>query len=431
MKKIFTLSLALASATALFAANPVVPAGAVAKSVYAKSEASAKAAAAQAAAEDDYEVYYPAPAGVFYLGLGMDNDNNAVPEAGVAPKNVNITFHTDVDLDYNDYEWTYTNPEGREVSAENQDIVMNVAETAVVEAPFLFAQGYSGRGTYTMARAGIVFGQGYYYKFYASNLNVAEIYSEFYNVAALAVNYEEAGKNLADEYPLKISDVNIKGWGELYRYGGALCSFDAIRMALIFTGAEIEANQVEADIYQISVENGTYTLGRKLATYVNTAIMKYDTYQGSYWYSIEFGPQEGTTAPMIDSDVMVVFRLADGVTTIVSPTMAGTQSNHESDPTTSFVIADYTRAGNEIKSGCLPYQGMLEGRYTTYCKHWTSSAKINYDVVPAGVDEIIAQPENTDKAVYNMMGVKVSDNGLDANLPAGLYITGGKKVYVR
>lgn len=427
MNRIFTLIAAFAAVSAAGAATPFIPTGAVSKSTYARPAATV--ASAQPQATDDYEVYYPAPAGVFYLGLGMDNDSHDVPEAAIAPKNVDITFHTDVDLSQNDYTWTYINPAGKEVDVDNEDIVMNVAEVKVVEAPTLFAQGYGGRGTYTMARAGIVFGQGYYDTFYASNLNVAAINNEFFNLAALSVNYAEAGKNFADEYPLSISDVTIKGWGELYRYGNAPYAFDAIRMALIF-GEDIAENQVEADVYKVTEANGTYTLGEKLATYVNTAIQHYDTYEGFKWYTIEFGPKEGEKAPVIESDVMVVFHLTDGVTTIVAPTMAGTPENHESEPVTSFVIADYTRAGNSYQSGCLPYTGTLENRQTEYCKHWTSSAKLNYDVQPSAIDEIEAEPEMTDSAVYNMMGVKVSDNGTD-NLPAGIYITGGKKVLVK
>lgn len=415
----------LVAASAAYAASPVIPAGAVAKSTYSHP------AKVVPAASDDYEVYYPAPAGVFYLGLGMDNDSHDVPEAGIAPVNVDIKFHTDIDLSSNDYVWTYTNSAGKEVDIENEDIVMNVSKISVVDAPYLFAQGYGGRGSYTMARAGIVFGQGYYDNFYASNLNVADIYTEFFNVAGLAVNYEEAGANFAEEYPIAISNVGIKGWGELYRYGGAPFAFDAIRMALIFTGAEIQENQVEADIYTVSNDNGVYTLGNKLATYVNKAIMKYDTYQGSYWYSIEFGPKEGEQAPVLSSDIMVVFRLSEGVTTIVSPTMAGSQNNYESEPVTGFVIADYTRAGNNFVSGCLPYTGMLEGRVNTYSKHWTSSAKINYDVKLSGIDNATVVPAIANRAVYNIMGVKVSDNGSTEGLPAGIYISNGKKILVK
>lgn len=418
MNRIFTLSAAAAIALSAGADTPAIKASACAVKNYGN-------AVTQAA--DDYEVFYPAPAGVFYLGLPMDNSHYDVPEYGVAPCNVNITFSTDIDLDYNDYEWYYTNAAGKEVKTDNEDIVMNVADLSVVDAPFLFAQGYGGQGTYTMARGGILFGQGYYDKFYATNLNVAHIYNEFFNDGALAVNYELAGSNFADEYPLKISDVAIKGWGELFRYGNAPYRFDALRMALIFTGVTIEENQVEADIYEFKADG---TLGNKLATYVNSAIQHYNTYQGRYWYSIEFAPAQGTAAPVINSDVMVVFRPVDGVTSIISPTMAGTPALPEAEPTTSYVIADYTRGGNAVQQGCLPYVGELESRETNYCKHWTASGKIVY-VEDSGVDAIASDSAVTaDKAVFNIHGVKVSDNGTDG-LPAGLYITSGKKIRVK
>lgn len=419
MKKVITLSAAVGFAFSALASAPSIPAAPTAVKTYGNAVASRAAG---------YEVFYPAPAGVFYLGLPMNNNHSHVPEYGVAPCNTDITFSTDIDLDYNDYEWTYVNAAGKTVEADNTDITMNVASLSIVSAPFLWAQGYGGSGTYTMARGGILFGQGYYEEFYATNLNVAQINSEFFNAAALAVNYSEAGKNFADEYPLKVSDVTIKGWGELFRYGGVTYKFDALRMALIYTGAQAEADQVEADIYEFDADG---KLGAKLATYVNKAIQKYDTYQGSYWYTIEFGPADGETAPVIDTDVMVVFRPNAGVNTIISPTMAGTPDLSESEPTTSYVIADYTRGGNAVEGGCLSYVGDYESRYHEYCKHWTASGKIVYVEKTSGVDGISAQPaEPANKAVYNILGVKVSDDGIE-NLPAGLYITNGKKILVK
>lgn len=425
MNKVVTLSVAVSLAFSAGASAPLIPVGSTAVKTYASEK---NATEVVSRASSDYEVFYPAPAGVFYLGLPMDNSHYDVPEYGVAPCNIDIKFSTDIDLDYNDYEWTYVNAAGKTVEADNTDIVMNVASLSVVDAPFLWVQGYGGSGTYTMARGGILFGQGFYENFYATNLNVANLNSEFFNVAALAVNYEDAGKNFAAEYPLKISDVAIKGWGELFRYGGATYKFDALRMALIYTGAEAEANQIEADIYEFGADG---KLGKKLATYVNTAIQKYDTYQGSYWYSIEFAPAKGEEAPVIDTDVMVVFRPNAGVSTIISPTMAGTPALPESEPVTSYVIADYTRGGTAVEDGCLSYVGEYESRYTEYCKHWTASGKIVYVEKSSGIDGISAQPaEPADKAVYNILGVKVSDNGIE-NLPAGLYITNGKKILVK
>jgi len=422
MKKKFTFSIAaLAAIVSMPAFAQHIPAAPTALKTYERPH--------RAAAE--FEAFYPAPAGVFYLGLPMNNEHYDVPERGVAPCNTDITFSTDVDLSSNDYDWSYIDPSGKVAEASNEDIVMNVAEVSVVDAPYLYVQGYAGRGSYQMARGGIQFGQGYYDDFYATNLNIANLNSEFYNAAALAVNYSEAGKYFADEYPVNISDVAIKGWGELFRYGGAPYQFDALRMALIFTGTEIEANQVEADIYKIDDMNNV-VLGEKLATYVNTQIMKYSTYQGSYWYTIEFGPKENETAPVIKDNVMVVFRLADGVTTIVSPTMAGTPNLSEQEPTTSYVIADYTRGGNSVQSGCLSYVGELKGREMEYCKHWTASGKINYDVPTNGIDDIAIVPEgNTDKSVYTLTGIKVSADGDLSGLPKGIYISDGKKILVK
>lgn len=384
---------------------------------------------ARASSSDiDFTVYYPAPAGVFYLGMPLDNDHYDVPEYAVAPNGVDITFHTDINTARNDYEWDFLNQ-----SAENKDLVINFAEVkAVGETPTLFMNGYDGRGTYNMARGGMIFGQGYYENFYASNLNIACINSAFFNVAGLALNYAEAGKNFADEYPLSISDVKIKGWGELYRYGGKPYTMDAVRMALIFTGAEIDVNQVEADIYPYTPD-APIDPSAKIATYVNKAIQKFDTYQGSYWYTVECGPAEGESAPVIKGDVIVVYRLAEGVETIVSPDMAGIPGLPECEPTTSFVIADYTRSGNTVANGCLPYVGEYESRDgMQYSKHWNASAKINYNVPTQGITDAVATPEaESDPAVYNLQGIKVADSLQDAALPAGLYISGGKKHIVR
>lgn len=428
MKKNFTIALAALLGAALTSQAQQIPTGTIALKSYdkvAKNDVKREASS-------EFEAFYPAPAGVFYLGLPMDNEHYDVPECGVAPCGVDITFSTDVDLDSNDYEWTYINAAGKEVEAENEDIVMNVEKLSVVEAPYLYVNGYAGRGGYTMARGGILFGQGYYNDFYATNINVAQLNSEFYDPASLSVNYEEAGQNFADEYPLKISDVAIKGWGEMFRYGGAPYQFEALRMALIYAGSTCTADQVVADLYKID-DMDKVALGEKIATYVGTNVVKYDSYQSSYWYTVEFEPAEDETAPVINSNVMVVFHLVDGVDAIVSPTMAGIPDLSEQEPTTSYVIADYTRAGTTYESGCLPYVGEYEGRYTEYCKHWTASGKINYDVKSDAVDTIAGdlQKEQKNNDIYTLTGIKVATDGNTSTLPRGIYISNGKKVLVK
>lgn len=415
MKKIITLS--LIAAGAVFSASGATPAmkkGVQLKQVYESADVKSRAGS-----DLDLSVYYPAPAGVFYLGLPLDGDHYDVPEAAIAPNGVDVTFSTDVDLDDYDYVWYYVDAKGNEYEAENEDCVMNIADVTLVEAPTLRQFGYtmpSGK-TYTMAREGLIFGQGYYGDFYPSNQNVAILQSSIYDPAALSVNYSEAGKNLADKYPVKITDVTVKGFGELFRYGGKPYAFDALRCQVIYaSGNKAAENQIEADIYPIG-EDGKVDFSNLLATYVNTKIAYQESYDGAYWYGIEFGPKENAEAPVIKSDVMVIFRPTEGTTDYISPDMGGTMDLPEMEPTTSYVYASYTRNGETFENGCLPYVGELESHYTYYSKHWLVSGKINYDVKEeSGIGQIEADNVNADAIYFNLQGQRV------VNPAKGLYI---------
>lgn len=81
-----------------------------------------------------------------------------------------------------------------------------------------------------------------------------------------------------------------------------------------------------------------------------------------------------------------------------------------------------------MQSGCLPYVGEYHSRYLEYCKHWTASGKINYDVPTNGIDEIAGDCQNvqSDNSVYTLTGIKVSSDGDMSQLPRGIYISNGK-----
>lgn len=59
------------------------------------------------------------------------------------------------------------------------------------------------------------------------------------------------------------------------------------------------------------------------------------------------------------------------------------------------------------------------------------SAEEYSEFIKAGVTDITVDAANGSTAIYNMMGVKVGESREDASrLPAGLYIIGGRKVYI-
>ena len=417
MKKTITLSavaLCVAASMSLSAqtGNVVIPSKIAGKAVTIKSSAAEKANSKFAKKnkvapifdpEVEDQAFYPAPDGVFYLGFDMDTDK-PVDEAAIAPCGVDITFHCPLSTRNNDYEWTYINPAGKEVEAANEDIVMNVSELSLVDAPLLYGQGRWGRGTYTMAREGIIFGQGYYAyrgnEWYASNQNTGFILSEFSPSSALYVNYPSAGPELAKEYPVIISDVAVKGFGELFSYV-APYSFDVLRASIVVVGEQIAMGDVVADIYPFSEETGV-DFGKKLATYEMAGGVQNDKYEGSYWYSLEFTPSKGAEAPVITSPVMVIFRPAEGCEKVIAPNINPYTEALDGEPATSFIYAGYTRNGETYADGCLNYAGVeLEGnRGLQYLYHWTVSGKMNFDVkVSVATYAVTATYDNTKGSV--------------------------------
>lgn len=74
------------------------------------------------------------------------------------------------------------------------------------------------------------------------------------------------------------------------------------------------------------------------------------------------------------------------------------------------------------------------GYSVDYYVYSEPSETYSFDIIPAGVESIVADPNEAPAAVYNMQGIKVLDaeNADRINtLPAGIYISGGKKIYVK
>ncbi|MCM1484173.1 MAG: T9SS type A sorting domain-containing protein [Muribaculaceae bacterium] len=449
MKKIFTLTTASCIALAAMAYEPgnvlLLPESAApvlknttSKVVRTYSKPDGGASRAYNYSFPDY-AHYPAPAGVYFLGLDRKG-NIPAAEYAMAPCNVNIVFHAPLDLSEGDYEWDYINAAGKSASAENEDITMNVSSTSVVDAPYLYCWTYSGTGGYTMARDGIAFGYGSIpddkgVHYMSSNLNSILLGADLYDVATLSVNYGDAGKNFADSYPLKISDVTVKGFAELFRYA-APYSFDEIRADVIYadgTGSKGDISHLEADIYPYDSEKGV-DFDHLLATYPASEAIHYDTYQGARWVCYEFAPAAGTTAPVITSDVMVIIRPSDGNTEhYISPTIKGVDTYYSAEPHTAFVYCAYTRGGNRVENGCLDYSGVeVEGsRASYYSHHWNVGGKMNYAVEAGITSAVMDEAESTDTSVYNLTGVKVADESDMSGLPSGIYIVKGKKIIIR
>lgn len=59
-----------------------------------------------------------------------------------------------------------------------------------------------------------------------------------------------------------------------------------------------------------------------------------------------------------------------------------------------------------------------------------TSATLNFDTHTTGIGSVEQSLQPADSAVYNLQGVKVS-NGSTQNLPAGIYLQGGRKILVR
>lgn len=62
------------------------------------------------------------------------------------------------------------------------------------------------------------------------------------------------------------------------------------------------------------------------------------------------------------------------------------------------------------------------------------SEAYSFNIIPAGVESVITDSADAPSDVYNLQGIKVLDAenaSLINTLPAGVYITGGKKIYVK
>lgn len=418
MKKTYALLAAMIAATGLASAQQMTKPllKAQQKIIYAKQNAPKKVS------EDyDFEAFYAAPDGVFYIGGNKSNNFNYGAYAA-GPADVELKFTTKY-LDYfnpGDYMWDDT--------VENEDYTYTLEKDQINAAPLLYVAGVSGYDTYKMAQ-GILGGYGSYNdgddEYLLANYNSEEFSTMFWDMGTLSTNYEDANTQLNEWYSYYapvFKNIVIKGFAESFSYA-APYKLEAT-CADIVCPEEITADDVVAEIY--SDVDGTYT---KLGTYNATLVNRHDADSEGACYYVKFESDEPLT---ITTPIMIAITNSEGNTKNISPTENVTMDVHYGQRYTSYIYADYTAGGNSFTNGFIPFQHVQMQGYggrTHYLDHWTVGIKQNYDVELDGIESaIIDKAEADNNATYTISGVRVNDK---ATMQRGIYVRGGKKFIVK
>ena len=380
------------------------------------------ATAATPSADNGPEAYYPAPDGVFYLGVDLKG-NQPGAEYALAPAGTDLTFKAAIADDFNgDYAWDMSAWKMSEV--DNADLTVR-HDVGLADAPTLYVVDRSGYNTYQMARDGIAFGYGYLpdasgNEYFAANYNPAELKATFYS-GSLLTNYPAATTQLNSELAesgMPYKDVTCHGFAESFSYATAYV-LKGIH-AGVFSDESLTTADVVAKVFAISPD-GTVAV-QPMATLTADKMVKHD----DIFYGVNL---TAASDIIVTSPIMVVITNAKGSTKHLGPEMLVTQQNHEGEKGTCTLWADYTLAGNNVSDGFIPYDGNTYTSYgrTFYMKHWNVSIKQDYNV-PTSISGVRADGAATDGSVYTIGGVKVGSGKSLQQMPSGIYIVGGRKV---
>lgn len=375
--------------------------------------------------------YYPAPDGVFFLGVDMKGEQPG-SDIALAPTGVNLTFKAKLEEDfYGDYAWMASEYGVDELDNENL-VIMRGASDELVEAPTLYVVDGRGYNTYAMTRGGIAFGYGFLAdrtgnEYYAANYNQAELNGLFFD-KKLFLNWDEATATLNAHFAeegLRYKDVKVRGWAEYFSYAKDYL-LRAIHAGVV-TDGKLAKGDVVAKVFAYDADGKVGT--EPVATFVSDSVKLHET--GPNFYEVNLVADQPL---LVKSPIMVVITNAEGCEKKFGPEELRTQTNHVGENVTSYLWADYTFGSTQNTGKYLQWSNEAYdyGR-TYYLKHWNVSIKQDYDT-STGIDDLTIAKQPTasaKKGFYSLTGVKLSDGNDLSNLPKGIYVVDGKKVMKR
>ena len=154
---------------------------------------------------------------------------------------------------------------------------------------------------------------------------------------------------------------------------------------------------------------------------------------GDNRYYVSFRPAEPV---FVTSAMQVVVLPAEGKATRFSPMMPLQKHYRASNMGTASLYATFSFTGKKAPLQCMDFFGTEvtndDDTSAGFLNHWAIGVKGSYEKPQAGIGVVTVEADaDPDAPVYNVSGVKVGTAADIDRFPAGIYISGGKKIMKR
>ena len=381
----------------------------------------------KAGSDYDFEAYYAAPDGVFFMGV--DGDMQVLGRYAYAPSGVELTYTTRfADYFNGDYVWDDT--------VENKDYAVTYPQVQqILQTPELYVMGYEGNDVYKMADDGLLPEYGYYAngddEYYSANYQRWEWNNQFWDMGTLSTNYQAANEALEEALD-GYHDITIRGFAEQFSYAKDYWISDV--NADIVCPVAVTTDDVVAYVYAIGEDGQTGS--EPLGTFVPTAVKRHDADSDGACYYVNFATPEPVK---VTSPIMVVVTTAEGCEKNISPDENVSSNCHYGERGTSYIYADYRVGSTQHEKSFIPYSGIAmwgnwSGKFF-YLNHWTVGIKASYtepepNPLVTSVKEVRQAGQSAAKRpAFSLDGRRAASS--TKQLGKGIYVVDGRKVVIK
>lgn len=380
------------------------------------------------AAPKALDVYYHTPEGVTFAG--MDSNGDFSGDYAFAPAGKWLNTVAEASPDGAEYSWLYPvskNEYGVEKTSTStaEKFQFRIKEKGLYSAPVLTAEYGGAKLSYSLAADGIKYGEYGTWNNYAVNYQpgLTTIVGQAHELLSTNDPTATACLNMVMAGGL-FTDISVYGFGESF-YDCGDFYLEAVN-AMVYSEENITAGDIAVKVF----------LREKTSVDYKTELAQLETDEvkpiGDNRYYVSFKCAEPV---FITSAMQVVVLPAEGSSARFSPMMPLQKNYRSSNMGTASLYATFKFTGKKASLQCLDFFGTEvtneDDTSAGFLNHWAIGVKGSYEKPLSGVEGVIVGTSEVDAPVYNLGGVCVGTIDDMDRLPAGIYISNGKKIIKR
>lgn len=375
------------------------------------------------------DVYYHTPEGVTFAG--MDSNGDFKGDYAFAPTGKWLNTVAETSPASAEYSWSYPvskNEYGVEkiLTSTAEKFQFRINEKGLYSAPVLSVESGGANASYSLAADGIKYGEYGTWDNYAVNYQpgLTTIVGQANEILSTNDPNATAYLNMVMAGGL-FTDISVYGFGESF-YDCGDFYLEAVN-ALVYSEENITADDIAVKVFHREKTSVDY----------NVELAKLETDEvkpiGDNRYYVSFKCADPV---LVTSAMQVVVLPAEGRATRFSPMMPLQKNYRSSNMGTASLYATFKFTGKKASLQCMDFFGTEvtndDDSSAGFLNHWAIGIKGSYEKPLSGVESVaVGFPEDADAPVYNIGGVCVGSTGDMDCLPAGIYISNGKKIIKR